>query len=193
MSKIFKALFGWLCNRWVVSVLALIVLALLIWFVGPLIAFAGWAPLDNPDARWMTIILIASVWLIKAVWGVIQARRTNAQMVEGLATSPLGGAGPEDQASEEEVAVLRERFGEALGVLKKAKLGGRGGRRQLYQLPWYLIIGPPGAGKTTALRNSGLKFPLMERFGQGAIQGVGGTRNCDPWFTDEAVSLYTAG
>ena len=60
-------------------------------------------------------------------------------------------------------------------------------------LPWYVIIGPPGSGKTTALVNSGLHFPLAAQLGAGAVRGVGGTRNCDWWFTDQAVLLDTAG
>ena len=71
----------------------------------------------------------------------------------------------------------------------KAKLNGR----YLYELPWYLIIGAPGSGKTTALRHSGLKFPLADVAGDEAIRGVGGTRNCDWWFTDQAVLIDTAG
>ena len=66
-------------------------------------------------------------------------------------------------------------------------------RQYLYQLPWYVIIGAPGAGKTTALVNSGLHFPLADRFGKTALRGVGGTRNCDWWFTNDAVLLDTAG
>src|SRR5205085_2105799 len=54
-------------------------------------------------------------------------------------------------------------------------------------------IGAPGSGKTTALVNSGLNFPLEQRSGPGAVRGVGGTRNCDWWFTDEAIFLDTAG
>ncbi|TFW14753.1 type VI secretion system membrane subunit TssM, partial [Duganella callida] len=63
----------------------------------------------------------------------------------------------------------------------------------LYQLPWYMLVGAPGSGKTTTLLHSGLKFPLADALGPGAIGGVGGTRNCDWWFTDEAVLLDTAG
>ncbi|MCW9018016.1 MAG: type VI secretion system membrane subunit TssM, partial [Kangiellaceae bacterium] len=51
----------------------------------------------------------------------------------------------------------------------------------------------PGSGKTTALINSTLDFPLAKEFGKGALQGVGGTRNCDWWFTDDAVLVDTAG
>ena len=74
--------------------------------------------------------------------------------------------------------------------LKTSKLGGgKKGADALYALPWYMIIGPPGAGKSTALRNSGLRFP----YAGGAVQGVGGTRNCQWWMTNEAVILDTAG
>ncbi|HEX3141847.1 MAG TPA: type VI secretion system membrane subunit TssM, partial [Rhizobacter sp.] len=70
-----------------------------------------------------------------------------------------------------------------------ASLGGR----FLYEMPWYLIIGAPGSGKTTALRNCGLHFPLAEGLGEQAMRGVGGTRHCDWWFTDQAVLIDTAG
>src|SRR5690606_33324309 len=56
-----------------------------------------------------------------------------------------------------------------------------------------VIIGPPGAGKTTVLANSGLDFPLARQFGKEALRGVGGTRHCDWWFTDRAILLDTAG
>ena len=69
----------------------------------------------------------------------------------------------------------------------------RGSRGYLYEQPWYAIIGPPGAGKSTALLNAGLHFPLAAEMGQGAVAGVGGTRLCDWWFTDDAVLIDTAG
>jgi type VI secretion system protein ImpL len=56
-----------------------------------------------------------------------------------------------------------------------------------------MFIGAPGSGKTTALLNAGLRFPLGDPRAERSLQGVGGTRNCDWWFTDQAVLLDTAG
>ena len=57
-----------------------------------------------------------------------------------------------------------------------------------------MIIGPPGAGKTTALLNSGLRFPLADRDGAGRGAPASAARgNCDWWFTEEAVLIDTAG
>ncbi len=111
-----------------------------------------------------------------------------------------GKAGVAREADNDQMRQLEERFDEAVELLRKARFqeGGRFSlhrysRQYLYQLPWYVIIGAPGAGKTTALVNSGLNFPLADRFGKVALRGVGGTRNCDWWFTDDAVLLDTAG
>ena len=87
-----------------------------------------------------------------------------------------------------EAVKLREQFEAAVAAL----VGGRN-RHSLYELPWYAFIGAPGSGKTTALVNSGLSFPLEQRSGRAKVRGVGGTRNCDWWFTDDAVFLDTAG
>jgi type VI secretion system protein ImpL len=88
-----------------------------------------------------------------------------------------------------EIKAMSAEFRKAVSALKASKLG-RSGRDALGVLPWYVIIGPPGAGKTTALRNSGLKFPYAAK---GGVRGVGGTRNCDWWLTNEAILLDTAG
>src|SRR6185312_13723750 len=93
-----------------------------------------------------------------------------------------------DDRGAAERSQLQARFQEAVDTLRKTRRGGN-----LYALPWYVVIGPPGSGKSTLLQNSGLNFPLSNKFGKEALRGVGGTRNCDWWFTDEAVFLDTAG
>ena len=96
----------------------------------------------------------------------------------------------EAEKKESDEVVLKDKMKDALATLKSAS----GGKKDyLYDLPWYLLIGPPGSGKTTALINSGLKFPLLRGATPAAIAGVGGTRYCDWWFTEEAVLIDTAG
>lgn len=58
-----------------------------------------------------------------------------------------------------------------------------------YDLPFFLMVGEPQGGKSVLLKNSGLHFP----FGQEKLSGIGGTRGCDWWFTEEAVILDLAG
>ncbi len=58
-----------------------------------------------------------------------------------------------------------------------------------YELPFYLLVGEPQSGKSVLLHNSDLHFP----FGQTRLSGIGGTRGCDWWFTEEAVILDLAG
>lgn len=171
-----------------IPLLALTAISLVIWFVGPLIAIGNWVPLEHPYWRLAIIIILFVWWIVKKTRAWMIGRRYNEELAQQVVEST-----PDEDASAEEVELLQERLQEAMDVLKNARLGGSGERKRLYQIPWYLIIGPPGAGKTTALVNSGLQFPLAERFGVEALKGVGGTRHCDWWFTNDAVLIDTAG
>jgi type VI secretion system protein ImpL len=174
--------------RRLIALAGLTVLALLIWFFGPLIELGGAAPLADQEVRiWIAIGLFVAwlVWNLVAYW---RARLANQRILKGLLANEELVALSRNGATDESDA-LREKFERAVALLRER--GGTGG--DLYALPWYVIIGPPGAGKTTLLRNSGLRFPLAEQLGSEAIEGIGGTRNCDWWFTDQAVLLDTAG
>ena len=116
---------------------------------------------------------------------ICRARRASAALEGGLG-SPDASIRPDQQA---EIAAMQAEFRKALGSLKSSRLAHRSGDA-LGALPWYVIIGPPGVGKTTALRSSGLPFPHAKG---GRVRGVGGTRNCDWWLTNDAVILDTAG
>ena len=185
MNKVFQFLLHPLST----AIFGVIALSALVWFVGPLIGFGGSHPFDPEWVR-LTIIVLLFVLLVgRAFYKMWKRKRTNAALVEGMAKGP--------SAAEREVGVLNERFTQAIDVLKKAPSGSRSlfsGGAFLYELPWYIFIGAPGSGKTTALLNAGLTFPLAEKMGgAGAVRGVGGTRNCDWWFTDQAVLIDTAG
>ncbi|WP_201212563.1 type VI secretion system membrane subunit TssM [Rhodocyclus purpureus] len=199
-----KKILALLTHPVLLAIVGLLALAALIWFVGPLVAIDRFRPLESATVRWLLIALIFAAWLLKKLWDLIKARQLNTKLLEGLRAKPEP-APATPSASEEEVARLNQRFDEAIGLLKEVRISAAGrkpgfadlvslaGRQYLYQLPWYIFIGAPGSGKTTALINSGLQFPLADKFGTASIKGVGGTRNCDWWFTDEAILLDTAG
>ena len=129
----------------------------------------------------VTLVLVRRYRALKAAKDI--ERALNAQAAAQLAT-----VRPEQQA---EIQAMQAEFSKAIGSLKTSKLG-KSGADALYSLPWYMIIGPPGTGKSTALRNSGLQFPYLSQAG-GGVRGVGGTRNCEWWLTNDGVILDTAG
>ena len=174
-------------SAWVKTFFGVIMLALLIWFCGPLLGIGQMHPLDSEIARMIAIGGLVVLWFVGNLIRVFASRHKEKALVEAVAAPDKDAI-----ASAEEIALLSERLRDAMARLKKAP-GGRRERRRLHQLPWYMFIGPPGAGKTTALVNSGLNFPLADAKGPAALRGVGGTRNCDWWFTDEAVLIDTAG
>lgn len=121
----------------------------------------------------------------------LRARRAGHAISEELTTdsdspSRVGDADPE------RVDDLKRRMQEAIRKIKTSRLGQLSGPGALYELPWYITIGNPAAGKSTAIVNSGLHFPFDEG-GNAVIKGIGGTRNCDWFFTSEGILLDTAG
>ncbi|MEO8144034.1 MAG: type VI secretion system membrane subunit TssM [Betaproteobacteria bacterium] len=183
-------------NRWLLGGLGFVAFALVAWFVGDLFALGSWRPFETALGRGSLIAVAAAAWIGWELWRARRARQENERLLEVLAGGGAGSAESADSAARatREIDVLRERFEAAAAILKKARFKGPDGEsRYVHELPWYVFIGAPGSGKTTALVNSGLNFPLKGAGGDPALAGVGGTRNCDWWFTDEAVLLDTAG
>ncbi|MBU8900703.1 type VI secretion system membrane subunit TssM [Corallococcus sp. H22C18031201] len=160
------------------------------------LAGVSWAAVTHLGIPWQVVAIAAALLTALVGGGVllvkrIRSRRAAAKLEDALAEQAEEQAKTVRPDLQPEIKAMQGEFTKAVEALKASKLA-RGGKDALAVLPWYLIIGPPGAGKTTALRNSGLKFPYLSARG-GGIRGVGGTRNCDWWLTNEAVILDTAG
>jgi type VI secretion system protein ImpL len=167
-----------------VPALCLMFAGLIIFFAGPYFSFAGYIPLANFIAQLILFLFISSVYglyrYIKYLKSEMKQDKLVAEMTEN------DGAG---DAIDAESAALKDKFKAAFALLKNTK----GAPFSLLDIPWYMIIGSPGSGKTTLLSNSGLSFPLAAKLENKVLQGVGGTKNCDWWITQEAVLLDTAG
>lgn len=186
----FRRVIRFLMRRWVIGLLAIVILGTLIWLVGPLVAIAEHKPLATEVARFGVILGLLLIW----GFDNLRARDRERTAGEMLTRSLVREGKPQQQGTaavvDAEQTVLAQKLREALKILQRAKLH-KG--QKLYQLPWYVVIGAPGSGKTTALKNAGLRFPLESQLGDNPVQGAGGTRYCDWWFTDQAVLLDTAG
>lgn len=137
----------------------------------------------------IVIVVLVAVYLFRRVRAARAARALEKAIAQQAQEQALA-AKPEQRA---EIQELHRQIQEGIETIKRSKLGGgKRGSDALYALPWYVMVGPPGAGKTTALRHSGLTFPYLDPTG-GGVKGVGGTRNCEWWFTNEAILLDTAG
>jgi type VI secretion system protein ImpL len=187
IGKLAKLVIGALKYPRLVGEVAVVFLALLVWFEG------HWIGLESETHRVQVILLIVLVRALVHIGGHILAQKRASRLEASLRQQARQQAGKTTGERAEEVDAIREQFEKGIAALKESNLSkGLRGKAALYALPWYMFIGPPGSGKSTALRHSGLQFPYMAGTGQG-LQGLGGTRNCDWWFTNEGIVLDTAG
>lgn len=182
---------------WPVSIVGLAATCILIWHAGPLLRFGAFRPLESGTVR---LAIISALILIFLIWGTFKLFRIMRQNPEKLdKVLSFGSRRDEDKLAEQALKEVSGVIGSAMAQLKRMRTGARGlarvfeGKRYLYELPWYMIVGNPGAGKTTALLNSGLRFPLADQMGAAGLRGQGGTANCVWWLTNEAVLIDTAG
>jgi type VI secretion system protein ImpL len=175
------SLFGKQTSSSTVTLFGCVIVAALAWFFGPLLPM-----LQDWVVRLALVTLILLTWAA-VTYAANQVRRQRDATLTGGVTA--GGDYLGDVQAHQEEAVLQDKLTAALQMLGGADRS----RRFLYDHSWYAMSGPPGAGKTTALMNAGLRFPLAEEAGAAALKGVGGTRSCEWWFTEQAVLIDTAG
>lgn len=190
MKDFFARLGAFFRKTWVWSLCLLLVLALLIWFAGPLLAVAEHKFWESAGSRLLSIAVLCLLWglfLVFANWRA--GRRQRAAEAAEEAQERLR----RDGLIGEEQDILRQRFREALLTLKNSSLYRGRSDKWRSELPWYLILGPQGSGKTSLLDFSGLDFPLNRDEARRLTRDVTGTRHADWYFAEHAVLIDTAG
>ena len=181
-----QRIWSFLLDTRTLAVIGLLALATLL-FVG--------ADALKLGAIWAVAILVTLLLVWFTVWAVRRNRARKAgQKLEAAMDAEADRAikAAPNKESRAEMVAVRERMQEAVKTIKTSKLGQTSGSAALYELPWYAVIGNPAAGKSTAVVRSGLNFPFSDKTSS-VIQGIGGTRNCDWFFTTEGILLDTAG
>ncbi|WP_448213883.1 type VI secretion system membrane subunit TssM [Colwellia sp. MEBiC06753] len=180
MDKLAKIVY----SNWFLPLVIFIIFSLVVLLAGPYLAFAEYYPLAQLSKQIVLIVFVLLVYTSIKFFQYHRSLKVQRSMVSDMTDEQ--GVG---EIIDAEKKALKEKFEQALNLLKQKK----GNKQALTEMPWYMIIGNPGSGKTTLLSNSGLQFPLYNELSNQALQGVGGTKNCDWWITQEAILLDTAG
>ena len=128
----------------------------------------------------LALLVFGAFFLYRRLRARRQSRNFEGAVSAQTAASPRSISDPNRRAALDK---LRQKFQTGLQEFKS-----RG--KDIYKLPWYVIIGEPGSGKSEAIRHSGIDFPPGL---QDELQGSGGTVNMDWWFTNRSIILDTAG
>lgn len=190
MKSFFGKLAAFFRKTWVWSLLVVLALALLVWFAGPLLAVNDYKFWESATSRLLTICGLFLIWGLAMVFASWKATaRKKAEEDDANAQERLRREG----LINEEQAELRHRFKDALRTLKRSSLYRGRSEKWRNDLPWYLLLGPQGSGKTSLLDFSGLDFPLNRGENQRLTKDVSGTRYADWYFADHAVLVDTCG
>ncbi len=149
----------------------------------PVVMIAG---MNNPKM----LVWFMGIYVVLGVVGALVAMMADkkkkakaekfAEDVEGNSSVQGASKSVEDQQRMDD---LRQEFQRGLEIYSQYG-------KDLYSLPWYVVVGEAGSGKTEMIRRSEIGFPdKLQSFWQGS----GGTMSMHWWFTNHAVIIDTAG
>ena len=118
-------------------------------------------------------------FIISKIFGRGKKKRSN-KMANELASDST--AGPSKVDASAAIKSNNEKFFKAVRDMRKEA------HISVYDLPWYVVIGDSGCGKTFLVNNGGLTFSLGKPEGYQL-----GTLNYNWWFTEDAVFIDMAG
>ncbi|KVF22134.1 type VI secretion protein VasK [Burkholderia vietnamiensis] len=185
----------WL-GGWSTSIVFVTLLCLLIWYAAPLLSFGHTSPFEPVSARLGAIALVVVVFALFWMFRLWQKMREDEAFLKKVLR--FGGKAEESPAAPR-LKKVEAIVTSALARLKSMRTGARGpgklfqGKRYLYELPWYITLGSRGTGKTSALLNGGLAFPISEQMQRAAGTPAGDAAAVDWWLTNDAVLIDTAG
>jgi type VI secretion system protein ImpL len=153
--------------------LVAVTVILVILFVFALVFLADWP-------WWVGIFLLLGI--IGLVIGALfirklLKRRNEQQFVQQVIEQDESRLKMLSQKERDELKELQDKWKEAVDTLRRSHLKKQG--NPLYVLPWYLVMGESGSGKTTSINSARLSSPFLD---VNRTSGISGTRSCDWWF-----------
>ena len=156
--------------------LILLVLGIVSWAVTLYLSWPYWGGL----AIFFGVIgVYFGVRLLRRLWYLSRSRVK-------LAASEAAGHKASDKPSA--LAELTNKWKDGIATLRASSLRRFG--NPVYALPWFMVVGESGVGKTSAITRSRLTS-LNKSISQ--FEPIVQTLNCDWWFFNRAVVIDTAG
>ncbi|NDL64389.1 type VI secretion system membrane subunit TssM [Acerihabitans arboris] len=190
MLRVLRALRGLGLLRGIIGVAGF---GLMVWFIGPSLAVGEARPLAPAVVRYQVAGAAAALWLLLRLVALTRRacfQRSLRRQLQPLSPAPL----PEAM----EAQTLAAGFKQAVRTLRRHYCRGGGltkfwlpgnGRACLYHLPWYLVVGAAGSGKSRALKHAGLDFLAP---GEPAA-GRPAPGPCEWYFASRGVLISPAG
>lgn len=150
----------------------------MIWLAGPYLVWENYAPLAQVEKRVYIILFIFLAWLLKFL--IIDLDAPNPFQYKNVNTR-------------NKLIELQNRFKGAVQFLNKTNVTKHGKVVNLIDLPWYLLVGPIQAGKTTLLANADVHYILQRQFQSQEIQNIGSSDSVDWWVTREGSIIDVPG
>jgi len=145
----------------------------------------GWVAL----LVFMILLMVGLVVVIVMLWRRYQAERATEEIERTITRQADQDIERSVAAKVDEAKDMKAQLLEAIQDLRQ-----RVGRGGFSTIPWYLVMGPTDAGKSTLVLRSELRFSGDdETRGVRPVAGIGGTRRFDWWLSQDAVVLDMAG
>jgi len=122
------------------------------------------------------------IWMIRRLYVRLRARAQARRVINEDEPDPEAGI-----PTRELLRNLKKRWQGAMRSIRNSQLKQHG--NPVYVLPWYMVIGRPRSGKSTAMKSARLLSPLLESLDH----DNGQTRNLDFWLYEDAIVIDTAG
>ncbi len=130
---------------YVIPIMLFVTSAAFVWFAGSHIAIDGYMPLVQQDRRLWVIAALFVIFSCKLFWG-----RHKLQ--------PIKLAVFKNVLIQKSWRLLGKRMEGAAGLLRRMRITNDSYRAALNYLPWYLLIGAPGSGKTSLIAHANIRF-----------------------------------
>ncbi|OEE57683.1 type VI secretion protein IcmF [Enterovibrio norvegicus FF-454] len=154
-----------------------VLLNVAIWWAGPWLTINDSQPLASITARAITSVIFSLAWL--ALWGFLQWRKLKGYHADQAR---------ERQLEDDPIKRFEERQESELNQVMTSLQKSLNKRNYLYALPWYLVLGPENAGKTSLINRSGQNFVFS------SVMRASGKKSENPfsfdwWIGDDSVLI----